>query len=358
MPRSVLTAILLFAAIVAYFGIRMLFADNGPDPQAAAAASTADADARAEVLVRPLVVEPHTVYTTLKGQTEPLRTVSVRAETAGTVTRTPVEEGATVSRGALLCQLDVESREIRVRQAQAELDARQLDYDAARTLAEDGLTPVNSAAAAKAAFDAAEANLEAARIELERTRLRAPFAGIFEHRDAEQGDYLAPGSPCGTIVDLDPLLVVVEATETQAAFLAEDQTATVDLIDGRAFEGTVRFVGKTADPATRTFRVEIEAPNPDAEISAGLTAAIRIATGDALATRLSPASLVLADNGNVGVRYIDASDMVQFAIVQIVDDAPDGIWVTGLPDGARLMLSGQDYIREGVRVIPIADEGL
>ena len=53
-----------------------------------------------------------------------------------------------------------------------------------------------------------------------------------------------------------------------------------------------------------------------------------------------------------------ASDVVQFAIVQIVDDATDGIWVTGLPDGARLMLSGQDYIREGVRVIPVADEGL
>ena len=358
MPRSVLTAILLFAAIVAYFGIRMAFADRSATPAADEVAAAVNADESAEVLVRPLELEPHTVYTTLKGQTEPLRTVSVRAETAGTVVGTPVGEGSTVSKGALLCQLDVESREIRVRQAQAELDARQLDYDAARTLAEDGLTPVNSAAAAKAAFDAAEANLEAARIELERTRLRAPFSGIFEHRDAEQGDYLAPGSPCGTIVDLDPLLVVVEATETQAAFLSEGQTATVDLIDGRAFEGTVRFVGKTADPATRTFRVEVEAPNPDAAISAGLTAAIRIATGDALATRLSPASLVLADNGSVGVRYIDTSDVVQFAIVQIVDDATDGIWVTGLPDGARLMLSGQDYIREGVRVIPVADEGL
>ncbi|MEM1149205.1 MAG: efflux RND transporter periplasmic adaptor subunit, partial [Pseudomonadota bacterium] len=281
MPRSVLTAILLFAAIVTYFGLRMAFAERGDTSDAPAADATESQGTRPEVLVRPIELEEHTVFATLKGQTEPLRTVSVRAETAGAVSGTPIQEGALVRRGAVLCQLDIEAREVRVRQAQAELDSRTLDHEAAQELVKDGLTPVTTAAAARAAFDAAQANLEAARIELERTRLRAPFNGVFERRDAELGDYLSPGAPCGTVVDLDPILVVVQATESLAALLSEGQNAQVSLIDGRSFDGTVRFVGKTADRSTRTFRIEVEMPNPDAAISAGLTASIRILTGDA-----------------------------------------------------------------------------
>ncbi|MEM6651674.1 MAG: efflux RND transporter periplasmic adaptor subunit, partial [Pseudomonadota bacterium] len=71
-----------------------------------------------------------------------------------------------------------------------------------------------------------------------------------------------------------------------------------------------------------------------------------------------PASLVLHEDGRVGVRYVDADDIVQFAEVRVIDDAADGIWVSGIPSGANLLTAGQDYLREGVKVIPRALEGL
>jgi len=50
------------------------------------------------------------------------------------------------------------------------------------------------------------------------------------------------------------------------------------------------------------------------------------------------------------VRYVDGDDIIRFTEVAIVDDAPTGIWVTGIPENARLISAGQNYLREGARV--------
>ncbi|MEO1568009.1 MAG: efflux RND transporter periplasmic adaptor subunit [Pseudomonadota bacterium] len=331
-------------------------ADTAQDQPAQAAAE--QTDAKPEVVVRPITLEPHTVVATLKGRTEADRAVAVKAETTGRVTATPAIEGSVVDAGATLCRLDVEAREVNLNRAKADFDAKAIEWNAARELVDKGWTSTSAAAAAKAMYDAAKASVDAAQIELDRTAIRAPFPGVFDRRAAEVGDFLSPGAECGTVIDLDPIRVVVEATEAQTARFSVGQSAEVELADGRIVDGTVRYVSRTSDGATRTFRVELNVANPDYTIAAGLTASIRVEVGEAPATLVSPALLVLHDDGRVGLRYVDETDRVQFTSVDIIDDAPTGVWVTGLPTGARLMASGQDYIREGIDVIPISAEGL
>ena len=127
---------------------------------------------------------------------------------------------------------------------------------------------------------------------------------------------------------------------------------------GEETQGRVRYVARTANPQTRTFRIEGEVPNADAAIAAGLTASVDISLGDVPAVLLTPASLVLHDDGRVGVRYVDNQNIVQFVEVSVVDDATDGVWVTGVPDGVNLLTAGQDYLREGVEVSVKVQEGL
>lgn len=360
MPRSVLTAVLIFLLLLAYFGVRTLTRSAEPTaPEPGAATTEAREPARPEVIVRPVRSEMHTNFVTLKGRTEPEREVIVRAETVGTVTEAPAREGRIVREGALLCRLDVDARAVQLKQAEANLAAKRIDWEAAADLADKGWTTPTSAAAAKAAYDAAVAQVDAARIELDRTAILAPFAGVFDERLAEVGDFLSPGSACGRMIDLSPILVVVEATEAQAGTIAPGQTAEVALADGRTLAGTVRYVARTASPATRTFRVEIAVPNPDYAIAAGLTASLRLEMGEAPAVLVSPAVLVLNDDGRMGVRHVDDSDTVRFAEVSVVDNAETGIWVTGLPEAARILVTGQDFVREGIRVeAVIGDEGL
>ena len=282
----------------------------------------------------------------------------MRSETTGTVTNARVSEGQFVKRGTILCGLSVETRTARIAEAQAAVDSARLDHASASTLEEKGWTSSNRAAATKAALDRAEAALAAAKIEMGKTSLRAPFAGVFEHRVAEMGDFLSPGAACGEIVDLDPIIVAVDVTEGQLSALSLGATAEITLTNSTALPGTVRYISRSANAQTRTFRVEVESPNPDSTVAAGLTASVRIALGETSAILLTPASLVLHDDGRVGVRYVDNKNIIQFAEVQIVDDAEAGIWVTGIPEAAQVLSAGQDYVREGIEVTTLSAEGL
>lgn len=358
-PTSVRTAGFILLAFLAYFvfrGVTRAPADTTPIEQSAEASSSKTE--LPEVIVHPAALTPHQIVASLKGSSEPDREVTVRSETMGTVINARVREGQSVTRGTVLCGLDVESRAARIAEAEAGVASARLEYDAASQLEEKGWTTSNRAAATKATLDGAEAALAAAKIEISKTNITAPFNGVFETRMAERGDFLSVGAPCGRLVDLDPIIVAVDATEAQLSAIDTSQTVEVSFATGLQTSGAVRYVASTANPQTRTFRVEIEIPNPDANIAAGLTASVRLKLGEVPAVLTTPATLVLHDDGRVGLRYVDNSDLVQFAEVRVVDDAPDGVWVTGIPEGVNLLAAGQDYLKEGVEVSTRLGEGL
>ena len=358
LPTSVRTAGFILLALLAYFvfrGVTRAPAETIPADQSAEASE--DEAALPEVIVNPATISPRQIVVALKGSSEPDREVTVRSETMGTVINANVAEGSLVGQGTVLCGLDVESRAARIAEAEAAVAAARLDYDAARQLEEKGWTTSNRAAATKASLDGAEAALAAAKIEIGKTRITAPFKGIFETRMAERGDFLSVGAACGRLVDLDPIVVAVDATEAQLSAIDSSELVDVSFATGLQTAGQVRYVASTANPQTRTFRVEIEIPNPDAQIAAGLTATVRLKLGQVPAILPTPATLVLHDDGRVGVRYVDATAHVQFAEVSIVDDATDGIWITGIPEGVNLLAAGQDYLKEGVKVSTRLGEG-
>jgi len=353
MPNSVRTAGFILLALLLYFVASAIFRTPSEEASATDTINSASAEKTIpNVIVSMAETTPRTVLATLKGSTEPDREVTVRSETMGTVINAAVPEGQSVRRGAVLCGLDVESRAARIAEAEAGVASARLDYDAAQQLEEKGWSTSNNAAAAKAALDRAEAGLAAAKIELGKTRITAPFDGVFETRMAERGDFLSVGAPCGRIVDLDPIIVAVDATENQLSAIDPSTPVSVSLATGAEAVGTVRYIARTASQQTRTFRVEIEIPNPDNAIAAGLTASVQVGLGEAPAILMTPASLVLHDDGRVGVRYVDETDTVRFTEISVLDDSPEGIWVTGIPEGVNLLAAGQDFLREGVKVNP------
>ncbi|MEM6899678.1 MAG: efflux RND transporter periplasmic adaptor subunit [Pseudomonadota bacterium] len=357
MKKSVLLALLILLALMAYFGVRTVL--RGPDDTATAAPanlavqSAAAANERPDVIFVRAQAEEHPIYLSLKSRTTPNRAVTVRAATTGTVIAAPTAEGASVARGTPLCRLDVAARRARLAEAEAMVTSRGVDYRAARDLAEKGWASPNRATSARASLDAAEAELNSARIELSRTEITAPFSGVFERRMAEVGDFLSPGTACGIVTDLDPIKVQADVTEEFATQLNIGAPVEVDIVGLPTQTGEVSFVARTAEDNTRTFRVIANISNSDSRISAGLTSTVRVRLGETEATPISAALLTLHDDGRVGVRYIDDEDTVQFAETSVVDDTGDLIWVTGLPDQTRLLSAGQDYVKEGTSVTPV-----
>ena len=289
----------------------------------------------------------------MRGRTAAQARVSVRAETTGVIAERPVRRGDVVAAGALLCRIEPGAREALVAEAEALAAKAKLEHEAATRLQGKGFESATRVATTKAELDAAAARVKAARLELERTEIRAPVAGIVDMPMSEIGDHLAVGSVCATLVDIDPLVVTGQISERLIATVSLGETATVRLVTGETVDGTITFVSRTADPDTRTFTVEVDVPNPDGLLREGVTASASIPLPTTLAYRLDPSQLTLADSGEVGVRLVEPDNRVRFAPITIVGQDREGIWVTGLEGTADVIVVGQDFVVDGQTVKPV-----
>jgi multidrug efflux system membrane fusion protein len=302
------------------------------------------------VRARASVAMPRAGEITLRGRTEALRTVALKAETEGRVVGLPVEKGALVQEGTVICRLATDDRAATLAQARATLRQRELENSAATQLAAKGFTSQTRAAESAAQLDGAKAMVQRMEVELSRAEIRAPFDGVVEERPAEIGALLMKGAPCATLVDSDPMLVVGDVAERDVSLIRVGQEGHARLIDGTEVAGHVRFVARTAQATTRTFRVELEVPNPDANLKSGISADVGVPTPAIAAHLVSPAILGLDDAGLVGVRTVDATGLVAFVPVTPVASTPEGMWIAGLPERVTLITVGQDYVRAGETV--------
>jgi multidrug efflux system membrane fusion protein len=170
-----------------------------------------------------------------------------------------------------------------------------------------------------------------------------------DDRYVNVGDYMRVGDKCELVIAPEPFLAVGAVSEQDVGKLKIGAPANATLVSGENVAGKVYFVATKADATTRTFRVEIELPNPDARLRDGISADIHIPVKQVEAMKISPGILVLNDNGVVGVRTVQ-SGIVHFQPVNIVSDGPDGMWVTGLPTGTSVITVGQEFVAEGSRV--------
>jgi len=304
------------------------------------------------VLVKRVRASEHPNVLELYGQSSANREVALKAETMGLVAEIFVREGAFVKKGQPVCKQDLNARQALVDQAKANIRTIETDLNAARVLAEKGFQSSTRVTAFEAQLDGARAALKQAEIEADNINIRAPFSGIWERQDAQIGDYLSPGMSCGLLVDLSPLKINSQLTEAQIGQVSKNSTANIVLATGETLTGKIAFVEAKADPSTRTFRAEIHVPNPKLELKAGVTATVKIISGVTLAQQVPGHILTMADSGKLGIRYIDSANIVRFAQTKTIDENSNGMWVTGLPDDARIIIEGQDFVSVGMEVDP------
>jgi multidrug efflux system membrane fusion protein len=351
-PRSYVVAAVLLFVIAAWVGSGYLvrgekakIEEAKPKPAAQSTLVT--------VRVRNFTAEQRRAVLLIRGETQALRKVEVRSETAGAVAETPVEKGQTVATGDVLCKLKVDAREAQLAQAKAQKQQKWLEYDGSKKLQEKGFRSETAVAGDLAEYEAAKAMVEQMEQQLADTIMKAPFDGIVDDRRVDVGDYMQPGSVCAVVIDQDPFLVIGQVSERDVASVKQGETAKARLITGEEVSGTVRFVSRASDPRTRTFRMELEVANPGGNIREGVTAEIRIEASSVMAHRITPAILGLNDQGALGVRIVEEDTTVRFVPVTIIADEPDGVWVTGLPEKVTIITVGQEFVSPGQKVKPV-----
>ena len=341
---------LIAGGVVLTIGAWMLSGQFSDDAPEAHNALPETAPVRVMVRGEPITARPHPGESVIRGRTEASRSVDMRTRVQGHVAALPLPPGSRVKEGDLICKLTVDARGANAEEARALVASRRLDYTAAEELARKGHRSPSQVAAAKAALDAAQAALKRAEIAMSDIRITAPFEGVIEALPVEIGDFLNEGGVCARIVDSDPILLIGQVPERDIGGFKIGGAGRAHLVTGETVEGVISFVAATAEPATRTFRIELETPNPDGVLRDGITADIRIATATVDAHFITPSSLTLNDEGVLGVRVVDDQSRARFMPVTIIANKSDGAWITGLPSTVKLITVGQEYVSDGTLV--------
>ncbi len=351
MNRSVIIAIAI-AIIIGLWLTSGIIRDQGTviEPAASINKQNAENVDRVTVQVQRSVARPQQRTMTFSGRTEASRTVHVLAETGARIIELPRKKGDLVKKNGVLCRLAKQDREARMAEAQATMTLRQLEYEAAQSLAQKGHRSDTAVAAAKAQYDAAQALVKRMQVELDNTIIRAPFDGVVEDLPTEVGGYLAPGTVCAVLVDEDPFLVTAQLSEQEVGHVIVGAPARIKLVTGEEITGTVRFVAKTAQPVTRTFEVEVELANPNHTLREGVTATMSLDGAAVPAHLVTAAALTLNDAGQIGVKTVDSDQRVNFVPTKIASETRDGVWLTGLPSEATIIVVGQEYVVEGEQI--------
>jgi RND family efflux transporter MFP subunit len=292
-------------------------------------------------------------------------------KTGGVVARVLVDEGAVVRRGQRLAALDLREMDAVVAGARAAMEKAQRDAERLARLAADSVATRAQAQDAATALDAARAALVQAQVNREYGDLTAPEDGVIQQRLLAPGAMAAPGQPVLLLGGARRGAVVrAGLPDRDAVRVRVGDAATVRFaaVDGTPLVGRVLLVGRSADPRTGTYPVEVAVTGADA-LPLGLVGEVRIvpaAPSAAGATRATasrhegsvavPMAAVLEPDGDSATVLVMASprDTVpQPRRVRLLGADGDDARLAGVAPGTLVVARGAAYVTPGtvVRVV-------
>lgn len=335
--------------------------------QACSGESTAPTVVLAPVMVAP--VEARTLIEEIQstGELIAVDEASVAAEVGGRITAIAVQEGASVSAGDTIVDIDAERRELEVRSEQARVaEARQAITRASREAKRMRTLHANNAAS-QAALDTAETDLAAAESRLAAAQAKlglaeralrdasvtAPFSGLIARRYVGVGDFVSPGQKLFDLVALDPVEVEFHLTERDSgrAELGDTVNVRVAPYPEEVFQATVTVISPRIDPKTRTLRVKATLPNPDGRLRPGLFARADLGVAERDNVAMIPEDAVLQRSDGAVVFRMNGPDRVERRTVRL-GTFRDGMVeaVSGLEIGDRVVVRGQARLISGSQV--------
>nr|WP_296433003.1 efflux RND transporter periplasmic adaptor subunit [Yoonia sp.] len=349
--RSTWFAGVLVILIVGWMGSGFILPSENNDP-----VSVREETKLVAVAVTTSTAETVTQFYQAEGQALPDRETMMRSETSGDIAEVLVSKGQDVEAGAIIARFDPTANLADANRATQELARAQREFDNAEALLDRGVATADRVSQARATLAGAQSELTDVQQSADALTILAPFAGRVETLDIDEGEFVSAGMEVGRLVDITPLTVAIQVPQQSLNRLSVGQPATVRFITGEERQGTVTFVGTSAASETRTFLAEIEVNNDDRAIPAGISAEVIIPTGETIAHFLSASIVSLNTEGTLGVKTVDANNVVAFYPIQVVKAQIDGIWVTGLPDTVDVITVGQGYVNENETVAPAAGE--
>ncbi|QBQ40747.1 efflux RND transporter periplasmic adaptor subunit [Sphingobacterium psychroaquaticum] len=310
----------------------------------------------------------------------PLQETEIRAEVSGYVTKIYVSDGAFVSKGQALYEIDRVRYQAAVDQAKASLaiskaNLQRVEKDLQRyqTLAERdaiakqtldyAITDVNNQ---KAQVQAAQAALTAAQTDLQRSTIRAPFSGAVGISQVRTGALVSPSTSLNTVSSIDPVAVEFQISEKEIAEFAAYQAGrasteiTVVLPDGTSYpaQGRISTMDRAVDPTTGTIKVRATFNNAQNILRAGMNLTMIVKSTSSSEQLLIPFKAVQDQLGVYNVYVVNDSSRAEQRAVELGLKVDDKVVVTsGVQAGEKIVVDGVMNVKTGAKLVENAPQG-
>lgn len=294
---------------------------------------------------------------TATGQVEPLQSIELRPEVDGRIVEIVVREGGAVTAGQPLFRIDDAELKAQVARAEADRDlARQALERTRQLLAERAAAPADLERA-EATARSTQAQLDLLALRLERTVVRAPFAGVAGQRLVSLGDYVTSASRLVVLQTVNPQRAAFQVPERFAEQLGLGQTVgfRVAALPGREFSGVVDFVDPVVQLPARTITIKARVDNPRRELAAGMFIEARLVTAVRPDATVVPEDAILPMPGGNAV-WLVVDGRATLRQVETGLRTPGYVEVRGIVPGDQVVVSGGDRLTEGAEVRPTVVE--
>jgi RND family efflux transporter MFP subunit len=294
----------------------------------------------------------------LPGTFQAFNQTTIFPRSNGYVESWKVDIGDNVQAGQLLAEIATPEVDQQLAQARAQEEIAKLTADRWRDLVQKNVVSKQEYDQNEKAYEAAKANLQ----QLEKIQgfqqILAPFAGKIAARNIDVGTLVAAGTgnsgtPLFSLVQSDVLRVYVFAPQENAPSIHEGLAAKIVLQEypGQEFDGKVTRTAGALDPQSRTMQVEVQVPNQQGKLYAGMYGQVKFLLPDDNAPIVVSADAFVFRAQGPQVVTVTNDDHIHWQKISVGRDFGTQLEVLdGLRENTEVVMNPTDDLREGIKV--------
>ncbi|MBP2443953.1 efflux RND transporter periplasmic adaptor subunit [Rhizobium leguminosarum] len=371
---------LLISSALALGALLAACSDNASKPAGNASAGAAQQASPVGVIT--LKKGSFPITTILPGRAETFQTADIRPQVSGLIREIAFKEGGEIKKGDLLYQIEdapyiaaVEQAKAAISKAEASVPSAESNLDRYQRLVGSGATQIEFETAkttllqARAEVESAKAALSAAQIDLDHTRIIAPFDGISDQTAYNVGNVVSANQTTAltTIRQLDPIYISLTESSTNLlklrdAMAAGDIKGAANVVfhlileDGKEYnqQGKLDMSKQVVSETTGTFIIRVLFPNPDRIVLPGMYVRATVELGAEDGYALPQLATSRDANGRLTAQFVSADGKVETRAFENSSPSNNSWLVTeGMKDGDQLIVSGLQSITSDMPVKPV-----
>lgn len=270
----------------------------------------------------------------------------VKSLLADVVLSVKVKVGDRVSKGQVLVSFPQNSPAAQYEQAKTAYESTKQSYERMQRLFQDGAISRQDMDNMETAYKVSQANLDASR---QMVNITAPISGIVTNVMVNPGEHVFPGHELLKVANTSRYKAIVWVPDTEISKVRIGQKA-VATWNEHKLTGRVSQIALALDQQNKAFRVELEFPNSNREIKAGVTVELDIQISNKANCLIVQRSHILQEADQKYVWILDGDKALKREISTGLDNQLEYEVLSGLSSGDKLITQGLNMITEGAKV--------